>query len=119
VAVQLNVVLAAQLSGLIQACPGTAEAVVTVRILRQVLLVIVFRIIEFRCIQYPGRHLTIAFFGQLLLVKTTGYFGGFSLFSLSGAFKYGADIGSHPQYLAANVVVTLKTTLLLGISLVV
>jgi hypothetical protein len=51
----------------------------------------------------------------LLLVKATGYFGGLSLFSLSGAFKYGADIGSHPQYLAANVVVTLKTTLLLGI----
>ena len=42
-----------------------------------------------------------------------------ALFSLSGAFKYGADIGSQPQYLAANVVVTLLTTLLLGISLVV
>jgi 1,4-dihydroxy-2-naphthoate octaprenyltransferase len=42
-----------------------------------------------------------------------------ALFSLSGAFKYGENIGSHPQYLAANVVVTLLTTLLLGISLVI
>ena len=42
-----------------------------------------------------------------------------ALFSMSGAFKYGADIGRHPQYLAANVVVTLLTTLLLGISLIV
>ena len=41
-----------------------------------------------------------------------------ALFSLSGAFKYGADIGRHPQYLAANVVVTLLTTLLLGVSLI-
>ena len=38
-----------------------------------------------------------------------------ALFSLSGAFKYGADIGKYPQYLAANVVVTLLTTLLLSI----
>ena len=42
-----------------------------------------------------------------------------ALFSLSGAFKYGADIGGHPQYLAANVVVTLLTTFLLGVSLIV
>ena len=42
-----------------------------------------------------------------------------ALFSLNGAFKYGADIGRHPQYLAANVVVTLLTTLLLGVSLIV
>jgi hypothetical protein len=59
---QLNVILAAQLSGLIQAYPGTVEAAVTVRTLRQVLLVMVLRIIEFRCIQYPGGYLTIAFF---------------------------------------------------------
>jgi len=41
-----------------------------------------------------------------------------AFFSLSGAFKYGTEIGSQPQYLAANVVVTLLTTLLLGISLI-
>ena len=42
-----------------------------------------------------------------------------AFFSLSGAFKYGADIGKYPQYLAANVVVTLLTTFLLGVSLVI
>ena len=42
-----------------------------------------------------------------------------AFFSLSGAFKYGGDIGKHPQYLAANVVVTLLTTFLLGVSLVI
>jgi 1,4-dihydroxy-2-naphthoate octaprenyltransferase len=40
-------------------------------------------------------------------------------FSLYGAVKHGEDIGSYPQYLGANVAVTILTTLLLGVSLVV
>mgnify|MGYP001816871745 FL=1 len=42
-----------------------------------------------------------------------------ALFSLSGAIKYGANIGSHPQYLGANVAVSILTTLLLATSLVI
>ncbi len=41
-----------------------------------------------------------------------------ALFSLYGAKKHGAAIGKYPQYLAANVALTILTTLLLGISLV-
>lgn len=41
-----------------------------------------------------------------------------AFFAWSGAMKYGEQIGSHPQYLAANVAVTLLTPLLLGMSLV-
>jgi 1,4-dihydroxy-2-naphthoate polyprenyltransferase len=41
-----------------------------------------------------------------------------AFFALYGAVKYGESIGSHPQYLGANVAVTILTTLLLGISLV-
>lgn len=41
-----------------------------------------------------------------------------AVFSLYGAFKYGAAIGKHPQYLGANVAVTLLTILLLGISII-
>ena len=40
-----------------------------------------------------------------------------AVFSLYGANKHGAAIGSYPQYLAANVAVTILTTLLLGVSL--
>lgn len=40
-----------------------------------------------------------------------------ALFSLYGAIKYGGAIGKHPQYLAANVTVTILTILLLGVSL--
>jgi len=42
----------------------------------------------------------------------------FSMFSLLGAIKFGARIGLHPQYLAANVAATLLTPLLLGIAIV-
>jgi len=42
-----------------------------------------------------------------------------AFFVLSGAIKHGETIGSHPQYLGANVAVTILTTLLLGISLVI
>ncbi len=42
----------------------------------------------------------------------------FSIFSLSGAIKYGARIGAHPQYLATNVAAALLTPLLLGIAIV-
>jgi len=41
-----------------------------------------------------------------------------ALFSLSGAIRYGKDIGVQPQFLAANVAVSLFTPLLLGISLI-
>ena len=41
-----------------------------------------------------------------------------AFYSLHGALKYGEAIGSHPQYLAANVVVTIATTSLLGLSLI-
>jgi 1,4-dihydroxy-2-naphthoate octaprenyltransferase len=42
-----------------------------------------------------------------------------AIFSLYGAVKHGEAIGSFPQYLGANVAVTILTTLLLGISLVI
>ncbi len=42
-----------------------------------------------------------------------------AFFALSGAIKHGETIGSYPQYLGANVAVTILTTLLLGISLVI
>lgn len=42
-----------------------------------------------------------------------------AFFSLYGAVKYGESIGDFPQYLGANVAVTILTTLLLGISLVI
>jgi 1,4-dihydroxy-2-naphthoate octaprenyltransferase len=41
-----------------------------------------------------------------------------ALYSLYGAIKHGATIGRHPQYLAANVAVTLLTITLLGISII-
>lgn len=41
-----------------------------------------------------------------------------ALYALSGAIRHGAEIGSHPQYLGANVVVTLLVTFLLGVSLI-
>jgi 1,4-dihydroxy-2-naphthoate octaprenyltransferase len=40
-----------------------------------------------------------------------------AFFSLFGAVKHGATIGNFPQYLRANVMVTLLTPLLLGISI--
>jgi 1,4-dihydroxy-2-naphthoate octaprenyltransferase len=40
-----------------------------------------------------------------------------AVFSLYGAAKHGAAIGSHPQYLGANVAVTILTIFLLGVSL--
>jgi 1,4-dihydroxy-2-naphthoate polyprenyltransferase len=42
----------------------------------------------------------------------------FSIFSLQGAIKFGARIGTHPQYLATNVAAALLTPLLLGIAIV-
>lgn len=41
-----------------------------------------------------------------------------AFFSLSGAIKHGESIGKFPQYLGANVAVTLLTPLLLGASLI-
>jgi 1,4-dihydroxy-2-naphthoate octaprenyltransferase len=40
-----------------------------------------------------------------------------AFFTLSGAMKYGENIGSYPQYLAANVIVALAVPTLLGVSL--
>jgi len=42
-----------------------------------------------------------------------------ALFSFSGAMKYKQSIGEHPQYLGANVAVTILTPLLLAISIIV
>ncbi len=42
-----------------------------------------------------------------------------AVFSLYGAVKHGEKIGNFPQYLGANVAVTILTTLLLGVSLVI
>lgn len=42
-----------------------------------------------------------------------------AFFAFYGAVKHGETIGSYPQYLGANVAVTMLTTLLLGISLVI
>jgi len=42
-----------------------------------------------------------------------------AFFSLYGAVKHGEKIGNFPQYLGANVAVTILATLLLGISLVI
>lgn len=39
-------------------------------------------------------------------------------FALYGAIKYGASIGKFPQYLGANVAVTILTPLLLGVSII-
>lgn len=41
-----------------------------------------------------------------------------ALFSLYGAIKHGAAIGNYPQYLAANVAVTLLAIMLLGVSII-
>ena len=41
-----------------------------------------------------------------------------SLFSLTGAVKFREKIGSHPQYLAANVVATITAIILLSISII-
>lgn len=41
-----------------------------------------------------------------------------AFFSLSGAVKFGTEIGKHPQYLGANVAATILTPSLLGISLI-
>lgn len=40
-----------------------------------------------------------------------------AFFSLAGAIKYGENIGGFPQYLGANVAVTILTPLLLGVSI--
>jgi 1,4-dihydroxy-2-naphthoate octaprenyltransferase len=41
-----------------------------------------------------------------------------AVFSLTGAIKYGGNIGNYPQYLGANVAVTILTPLLLGTSII-
>ena len=42
-----------------------------------------------------------------------------ALFSLYGAIKYRENIGNYPQYLGANVVVTILAPLLLGVSIMI
>ncbi len=41
-----------------------------------------------------------------------------ALLALSGAVKHGAEISGFPKYLAVNVVVTIVTPLLLGLSMI-
>ncbi|MDF1689547.1 MAG: prenyltransferase [Cycloclasticus sp.] len=43
----------------------------------------------------------------------------FSFYALSGALKYGEQIGHYPQYLGANVTSTILTPILLSISLII
>lgn len=62
----------------------------------------------------------------ILLYSLMGIVTGWSLlailpaslafFALSGAVKYGENIGSHPQYLGANVAATVLTPLVLGLT---
>ena len=40
-----------------------------------------------------------------------------AFYSLSGAVKYGVRLGYYPKYLAANVVVSISTPVLLGLSI--
>ena len=42
-----------------------------------------------------------------------------ALIALKGAIKYGEAMGEHPQYLASNVIMSLVTPILLGISLLI
>jgi len=42
-----------------------------------------------------------------------------AFFTLSGAMKYGENIGSYPQYLAANVIVAIVIPTLLGLSIII
>jgi 1,4-dihydroxy-2-naphthoate octaprenyltransferase len=42
-----------------------------------------------------------------------------AFFSLCGAIKYGETIGNYPQYLGANVAVSILTPLLLGVSIMI
>jgi 1,4-dihydroxy-2-naphthoate octaprenyltransferase len=42
-----------------------------------------------------------------------------AFFSLYGAIKYGETIGNYPQYLGANVAVTILIPLILGISIII
>ena len=71
---------------------------------------------------------TLATISAIVIYVLTGYLPALSLialfpmplafFSLYGAIKYGATIGNAPQYLGANVAVTILTPLLLGISII-
>lgn len=54
----------------VQAYPGTTKATITSRILRQVLLVVIFCIIKFWRIQDLRGYLAVTIFCQFLLVKT-------------------------------------------------
>ncbi len=65
----------------------------------------------------------------IVIYVMTGYLPALSLialfpmplafFSLYGAIKYGKSIGNSPQYLGANVAVTIFTPLLLGLSIII
>ncbi len=71
---------------------------------------------------------TLATIVAIVIYVLIGYLPALSLiallpmplafFSLYGAIKYGETIGNYPQYLGANVAVTILTPLLLGISLI-
>lgn len=70
----------------------------------------------------------LATMGVVLISIWMNYFPRLSLISLLpmplafyaliGAVKHGEDLGSHPQYLGANVVVVISSPLLLGVSLI-
>ena len=70
----------------------------------------------------------LATIATIIICTLTGYFPALSLiallpmplafYALQGAVKYRETIGTKPQYLAANVGVTILTPLLLGIALI-
>lgn len=79
-----------------------------------------------------GNRVYAIFISAVVIILLTGLVSGLfpqlslmallpiplALFALRGAIKYGAAIGQHPQYLAANVAVTLLVPLLLAIAFV-
>jgi 1,4-dihydroxy-2-naphthoate octaprenyltransferase len=70
---------------------------------------------------------SLAAYAAILAGVYYGYFPGLglvallpaalSLYSLAGALRHGAKIGTYPRYLAANVAATLLTPLVLGIAI--
>ncbi len=81
-----------------------------------------------RASSYVYGSFFIAAYATVLIGIYYGYFPGLSLIALlpvilsvyavKGAFIHAENIGTHTQYLGANVIATLLTPLLLGISIV-
>jgi 1,4-dihydroxy-2-naphthoate octaprenyltransferase len=61
-------------------------------------------------------HIVSGFFPLLSLISIIPV--PLAFYSLSGAIKYGENIGVYPHYLAANVATVILMPLLLGVSLI-